>query len=181
MSIFWINSILIIVTIFMESQVTSVSLIKWEAVFDPTFGCIWMLCSAHNHWSRAGSKQGESNLMQGPEDIFLASNSTLHHGSGTRRCDHSRLHLACKRAIQDCITSSETQDAMRRAFQDCRDIEHPLFLEILLQVSTPCRRNTRPCLLRLDMDSLLLPLLTSILTSSSPTIFSVNPCLPIYI
>lgn len=42
MSIFWINSILIIVMIFMESQVTSVSLIKWEAVFDPTFGCIWM-------------------------------------------------------------------------------------------------------------------------------------------
>jgi hypothetical protein len=31
--------------IFMEIQMTSVSLIKWEAVFDPTFGCIWMFCS----------------------------------------------------------------------------------------------------------------------------------------
>jgi hypothetical protein len=68
---------------------------------------------------------------------------------------------------------------MRRAFQDYRYSEYPPFLELLLHVSTSCRRNTEPCLLRLDMDGLILPLLTSKLTLSSPTIFSVNPCLPI--
>lgn len=111
--------------------------------------------------------------MQGPEDILLASNSTLHHSSGIRRSE-----------TRDCISPinglSRTASPIVRLMTPCaghfrttRYSEYPTFLEILLHASTSCRRNTEPCLLRLDMDRILL-LPTSILTPSSPTIFSVH-------